>query len=75
MLEKLWVALRRFRTWVFNILAALVVVLPEIIAGLAGHDWGGVIPAQFMPYVTAAIIIVNVLLRPRPAAIKQKGGE
>lgn len=75
MINKLWIALRKFRTWVFNIVAALVVVLPDIISGLAGHDWNGVIPAGYMPYVTAAIIIVNILLRPRPAAIKGKAGE
>lgn len=73
-LAELWVAIKRFRTWVFNILAALVVVLPDIIAGLASNNWNGIIPAHYMPYVTAAIIVVNVLLRPRPAAVKEKAG-
>lgn len=75
MLNELWIGLRKFRTWVFNILAALIVVLPDIISGLAGHDWSGIVPPGYMPYVTAAIIVVNILLRPRPAAIKEKSRE
>lgn len=76
MLNALWFKLRQFRTWVFNIAAALIVVLPEILQGIAGQDWGGVVPARYMPYVTAVVLVVNVLLRPRPAAIrvKEKGG-
>lgn len=72
MLKNLWVKLQRFRTWVFNILAAVVVVIPEMLQGLAGHDWGGVLPARYMPYVTAVVIVVNVLLRPRPARLKEE---
>lgn len=67
--------LKRFRTWVFNILAAVVIVIPDILQALAGNDWSGVVPSRFMPYVTAAIVIVNVLLRPRPAAVKEKPKE
>lgn len=74
-MNDVWLFLKRFRTWLFNIAAAVVVVLPEIIAALAGHDWRAIVPAEYMPYVTAAIIIVNVMLRPRPAAIKEKAGE
>ena len=75
MMADLWAFLRRFRTWLFNILAALVVVLPEVVSALAGHDWRAIVPPEYMPYVTAAIIVINVLMRPRPAAIKEKGGE
>lgn len=71
----LWAFLRRFRTWLFNIAAAILVVIPEIIAALAGHDWRAIVPAEYMPYMTAAIIVVNVMLRPRPASIKEKAGE
>lgn len=62
----LW--LQRFRTWVFNILAAVVIVIPDILAALAGNDWSAIVPREYMPYVTAGIVIVNVLLRPRPAS-------
>lgn len=77
MLKTLWIRLKQFRTWVFNIAAALIVVIPEILQGLAGHDWGGVLPARYMPYVTAVVIVVNVLMRPRLAAVreKEKAGE
>lgn len=75
MLNKLWIWLQRFRTWIFNIIAAIAVVIPEILQGLAVHNWGGVLPARYMPYVSAAIIVVNVLMRPRPASVKEKAGE
>lgn len=64
--------LKRFRTWVFNIIAALVVVLPDLVSALAGHDWSGIVPPRYMPYMTAAIIVINVLMRPRPAVVKVK---
>lgn len=69
----LW--LRRFRTWVFNVLAAVVIVIPDILAGLAGNDWSAIVPTRYTPYVTMIIVVVNVLLRPRPAVVKEKAGE
>lgn len=66
----LW--LQRFRTWIFNIVAAVVVVLPDLLNALAGYAWSDVVPARYMPYVTMLIVVVNVLLRPRPASVRPK---
>lgn len=69
MLKKLWDAARRFRTWIFNVLAAVVLFLPDLVNAFAGFNWGTVVPPQYMPYVTVAVIVVNVLMRPRPAVL------
>lgn len=61
--------LRRWRTWIFNVLAALVLFLPDILAALAGFDWGQIIPAKYLPYFTVAVVIINVAMRPRPAVL------
>lgn len=61
--------LARWRTWLFNALAAGVILLPEILTALAGYNWGEIIPEKYMPLVTLTIIVVNIWMRPRPAVL------
>jgi hypothetical protein len=65
----MWEFLVRWRTWLVNVFAALLLVLPDLLTALLGFDWGTIIPKVYMPYVTLAIIIVNVWMRPRPASV------
>lgn len=65
----MWEFLVRWRTWLVNVFAALLLVLPDLLTALLGFDWGTIIPKAYMPYVTLAIIIVNVWMRPRPASV------
>lgn len=60
--------LQRWRTWLFNTVAALL-ISPDLYLALVGYDWSLIIPPRFMPYVTLAIIVVNVMMRPRPAVL------
>lgn len=69
MLRSVWNTVRRWRTWIFNALASILLVLPEILSAFAGYDWSGVLPPGWMPYVTIAIIVVNLWMRPRPAVL------
>lgn len=59
----------RWRTWIVNVFAAVVLVLPELLQALAGFNWGGLVPPQYLPYVTLAIVILNIWMRPRPAVL------
>lgn len=59
----------RWRTWIVNSAAAIVIVLPDILYALLGFNWGEIIPQEYMPYVTLIILILNVWMRPRPAVI------
>lgn len=65
----MWDTLRRWRTWIVNAFAALILVLPDIMAAFAGYNWNGVVPEKYMPYVTLAIIVLNIWMRPRPAVL------
>ncbi|MDX0262442.1 hypothetical protein GOC60_14765 [Sinorhizobium meliloti] len=65
----MWNTLRRWRTWIVNTLAALLLILPDILAALSGFDWGSVVPAKYLPYLTLAVIVLNVWMRPRPAVL------
>lgn len=65
----MWNTLRRWRTWIVNTLAALLFILPDILAALSGFDWGSVVPAKYLPYLTLAVIVLNVWMRPRPAVL------
>lgn len=58
----------RFRTWIVNVLFA-VLLTPEIIMVLLGANWGSIIPEPYINYVTIAIPIINIWMRPRPAVI------
>lgn len=66
----MWDTLRRWRTWIVNLLFG-VILTPDLILALAGYNWGLIVPQNYMPLVTLAIIVVNVLMRPRPAVIRK----
>lgn len=68
-MSKVWETLVRWRTWFVNVVFAILLT-PELLMALLGFDWGTIIPAKYMPYVTLAIIILNVWMRPRAAATK-----
>jgi hypothetical protein len=67
-MQKLWNTLRRWRTWLVNVVFAIL-LSPELINALLGFDWATIIPRQYMPYVSRAVIILNVWMRPRAAAL------
>lgn len=67
-MSKLWETLVRWRTWFVNVVFAILLT-PELLVALLGFDWGTIIPAQYMPYVTLAVIVLNVWMRPRPAVV------
>lgn len=67
-MNKLWETLVRWRTWLVNVLFAILLT-PELVVALLGFDWATVIPPGLMPYVSLAIIILNIWMRPRPASI------
>lgn len=58
----------RFRTWIVNVLFAALLT-PEIIMVLLGANWGSIIPEPYINYVTIAIPIINIWMRPRPAVL------
>ncbi|RUX03177.1 MAG: hypothetical protein E5V51_00125 [Mesorhizobium sp.] len=61
--------LRRWRTWIFNIGAAVVLGLPDILQQLGGIYWGDIIPPAYLPYFTIAVVLVNIWMRPRAAVL------
>jgi hypothetical protein len=68
-MQAIWEFVVRFRTWLFNVLALVLLVGPDLIVALLGYHWADIVPAKYMPLVTLAIIVINVLMRPRPASI------
>jgi hypothetical protein len=63
----LWELTVRFRTWIVNLVFALMIVAPEL---LNSPEVLAVIPAEYQRYVLAAAFLVNIWMRPRPAVIK-----
>jgi predicted cobalt transporter CbtA len=64
--NKIWETLVRFRTWIVNLVAALLIVLPDL---LNAPEVIAVVPVQYQKYVFVAALLLNVLMRPRPAAM------
>jgi len=56
----------RWRTWLFNGLGALFVLVGPL---LGAPEIQAIIPPKYLPYVVAAVFLANLWMRPRPAAI------
>jgi len=65
----MWNTIRRWRTWIVNLLAAVLLVLPEILQAFAGFNWGEIVPPRYLPFVTLGLVVVNILMRPRAAVL------
>ena len=61
-----WNTLRRWRTWFVNGLAAVLLVLPEL---LNAPEILAVIPPSYQKYVFLAALLLNIWMRPRPAVL------
>lgn len=68
MLQKLKEHIIRLRTWIINVLF-VAILSPDVIMVLIGANWGSVIPEPYINYVTIAIPILNIWMRPRPAVL------
>jgi len=64
--NQIWETIVRWRTWLVNTVAALLIVLPDL---LNAPEVIAVIPIQYQKYVFVAALLLNVLMRPRPAVI------
>lgn len=62
----IWETLVRFRTWIVNLSASLMILLPEL---LNAPEVLAVVPPQYQKYVFVAALILNIIMRPRPAAM------
>ena len=65
--DKAWDWIVRWRTYTVNFIFGVLLV-PEVVLALQGFDWGVIVPQKYMPVVTAAFLLVNIWMRPRPAA-------
>ena len=65
-MNKVWETLVRWRTWIVNVFASLLLVLPEL---LNAPEVIAVIPMEYQKYVFVAALLLNILMRPRPAVV------
>lgn len=65
-LSRAYEFLVRFRTWVVNIFAAILIVLPDM---LDAPEILAVVPEEYHRYVFLAALVLNVWMRPRPAVM------
>lgn len=65
-MTRLWELIVRWRTWTVNLFLALLMVAPDI---LNSPEVLAIIPADKQRYALALAFIVNIWLRPRPAAM------
>lgn len=66
-MNRVWETLVRWRTWLVNVFASLLIVLPEL---LNAPEVMAVIPVEYQKYVFVGALLLNILMRPRAAATK-----
>ena len=66
-MNRVWETLVRWRTWLVNLFASLLIVLPEL---LNAPEVLAVVPVEYQKYVFVAALLLNILMRPRAAAVK-----
>lgn len=64
----IWAKVVALRTWLFNSAGALVVLVGPV---LGAPEIQAVIPRSWLPWVIAAVFLINIWMRPRPAAVKK----
>lgn len=64
--NRIWETIVRLRTWVFNIVLALLFIAPEI---LNSPEILAIIPAEYQRWFLVAAFLVNIWMRPRPAVL------
>lgn len=62
----MWEYLVRFRTWIFNLLLVVVTLAPEL---LNSPEILALVPADYQRWFLAALFLINIWLRPRPAVM------
>ena len=72
MLNKLWEAVKKFRTWLFNGIGGVVLVVLPL---LGAPEIMAVIPPDAQKWVIAAAFAINIWMRPRPAVTKADLGK
>lgn len=65
-MNRIWEAIVRFRTWIVNLVASLLILLPEL---LNAPEVLAVVPVEYQKYVFVAALILNIVMRPRPAVM------
>ncbi|WDR03613.1 hypothetical protein PSQ19_05965 [Devosia algicola] len=68
MIKELFNHAKRWRTWIVNVLFGIIIT-PDLVFALLGFDWSTIVPPKYMPFVTIAVVILNVWMRPRPAVL------
>lgn len=68
MLSKIWDILVRWRTWLVNLFGLVLFILPDLAGLLAAPELMAVVPAGYQKWLSLAIVLLNIWMRPRPAA-------
>lgn len=65
-MTKLLEAFARWRTWIVNLVLAVMVLLPDL---LNSPEVLAIVPAEYQRYVLLAAFLANIWMRPRPAVL------
>ena len=68
MFTRLWDFLVRWRTWLMNGAGAILLALPDLLFLLQSPELMSVLPAGYQKWLALALLVLNIWMRPRPAA-------
>lgn len=66
-MSRLWDFLVRWRTWLANVIGAVLLALPDLLFLLQAPELMAVLPPGYQKWLALALLIVNIWMRPRPA--------
>jgi hypothetical protein len=65
-MQKFWEFVVRFRNWLVTLIGALIIILPDL---LQAPELIAVLPEAWRKWVFLAVLLLNLALRWRPAAM------
>lgn len=65
-MTRIFESIVRFRTWLVNLMLALLIVAPDL---LNSPEIIAIIPVEYQRWVIAAGFLINIWMRPRPAVL------
>jgi hypothetical protein len=69
----IWNWLVRWRTYLANLVGSVLLLLPDLLSILHSTELMAVLPSGYQKWLALGLLLLNIWMRPRPAAIKGKG--
>ena len=57
----------RWRTWLANVIGAVLLALPDLLLFLNSSELMAILPTGYQKWLALGLLVLNIWMRPRPA--------